>query len=61
MERLLARAADVWCARWSSPPRSRRGDATAHYVAELLRARDPQLKLTGWPVRAVAPSSNTPT
>jgi recombination protein RecR len=47
MERLLARAADglvreVVVATSFTPE----GDATAHYVAELLRARDPQLKVT---------------
>ncbi len=47
MERLLARAADglvreVIVATSFTPE----GDATAHYVAELLRARDPQLKIT---------------
>ncbi|MGE5338662.1 MAG: recombination mediator RecR [Gemmatimonadota bacterium] len=47
MERLLARADDglvreVIVATSFTPE----GDATAHYVAELLRARDPQLKIT---------------
>jgi len=47
MEQLLARAADglvreVVVATSFTPE----GDATAHYVAELLRARDPQLKVT---------------
>jgi len=47
MERLLERAADglvreVIIATSFTPE----GDATAHYVAELLRARDPQLKVT---------------
>lgn len=47
MERLLARACDglvreVIVATSFTPE----GDATAHYIAELLRARDPQLKLT---------------
>ena len=47
MEQLLARAADglvreVIVATSFTPE----GDATAHYVAELLRARDAQLKVT---------------
>lgn len=47
LERLLARAADglvreVVVATSFTPE----GDATAHYVTELLRARDPQLKVT---------------
>jgi len=47
MEQLLARAADglvreVVVATSFTPE----GDATAHYIAELLRARDPQLKVT---------------
>jgi len=47
MERLLARASDglvreVIVATSFTPE----GDATAHYIAELLRARDPQLKIT---------------
>jgi recombination protein RecR len=47
MERLLERAADglvreVVVATSFTPE----GDATAHYVAELLRGRDPQLKVT---------------
>jgi recombination protein RecR len=47
MERLLARASDglvreVVVATSFTPE----GDATAHYIAELLRARDPQLKIT---------------
>lgn len=47
MERLLARASDglvreVIVATSFTPE----GDATAHYIAELLRARDPQLKVT---------------
>ena len=47
MERLLERAADglvreVIVATSFTPE----GDATAHYVAELLRARDQQLKVT---------------
>jgi recombination protein RecR len=47
MERLLARACDglvreVIVATSFTPE----GDATAHYIAELLRARDPQLKIT---------------
>lgn len=47
MERLLARAADglvreVIVATSFTPE----GDATAHYVTELLRGRDPQLKVT---------------
>jgi recombination protein RecR len=47
MERLLARAADglvreVIIATSFTPE----GDATAHYIAELLRARDPQLRIT---------------
>jgi recombination protein RecR len=47
MERLLARAADglvreVIVATSFTPE----GDATAHYIGELLRARDPQLKVT---------------
>ncbi len=47
MEQLLARACDglvreVIVATSFTPE----GDATAHYIAELLRARDPQLKIT---------------
>lgn len=47
MERLLARAGDglvreVIVATSFTPE----GDATAHYIAELLRARDPQMKIT---------------
>jgi recombination protein RecR len=47
MERLLARAADglvreVIVATSFTPE----GDATAHYIGELLRGRDPQLKIT---------------
>lgn len=47
MERLLARVADgivreVIVATSFTPE----GDATAHYIAQLLRERDPQLKLT---------------
>jgi recombination protein RecR len=47
MERLLARACDglvreVIVATSFTPE----GDATAHYIAELLRARDSQLKIT---------------
>jgi recombination protein RecR len=47
MERLLARACDglvkeVIVATSFTPE----GDATAHYIAELLRARDPQLRIT---------------
>ncbi|MEF9997284.1 MAG: recombination mediator RecR [Burkholderiaceae bacterium] len=47
MERLLARAADggvseVVVATSFTPE----GDATAHYVSELLRARDPDLAVT---------------
>jgi recombination protein RecR len=47
MERLLERAGDglvreVIVATSFTPE----GDATAHYIAELLRARDPQLKIT---------------
>jgi recombination protein RecR len=47
MEQLLARAADglvreVVVATSFTPE----GDATAHYIAELLRARDPLLKVT---------------
>ncbi len=47
MERLLARTRDglvreVIVATSFTPE----GDATAHYIAELLRARDPQLKVT---------------
>jgi recombination protein RecR len=47
LERLLARATDglvreVIVATSFTPE----GDATAHYVSELLRARDPQLKIT---------------
>ena len=47
MERLIARATDglvreVIIATSFTPE----GDATAHYIGELLRARDPQLKLT---------------
>ncbi len=47
MERLLARAGDglvreVIVATSFTPE----GDATAHYIAELLRARDPRLKIT---------------
>ena len=47
MERLLARAGDglvreVIVATSFTPE----GDATAHYISELLRARDPQLKVT---------------
>jgi len=47
MERMLARACDglvreVIVATSFTPE----GDATAHYIAELLRARDPQLKIT---------------
>ena len=47
MERLLARATDgsvreVIIATSFTPE----GDATAHYISELLRARDSQLKLT---------------
>lgn len=47
MERLLERATDglvreVIIATSFTPE----GDATAHYVGELLRARDPQLKIT---------------
>ena len=47
MERLLARAVDglvreVIVATSFTPE----GDATAHYIAELLRVRDPQLKIT---------------
>lgn len=47
MERLLARAADglvreVIVATSFTPE----GDATAHYIGELLRARDPQLRIT---------------
>ncbi len=47
MERLLARACDglvreVIIATSFTPE----GDATAHYIAELLRAHDPQLKVT---------------
>jgi recombination protein RecR len=47
MERLLARATDgsvreVIIATSFTPE----GDATAHYIGELLRTRDPQLKIT---------------
>jgi len=47
IERLLARAADglvreVIVATSFTPE----GDATAHYLTELLRARDPQLRVT---------------
>jgi recombination protein RecR len=47
MERLLVRAADglvreVIVATSFTPE----GDATAHYITELLRARDPALKIT---------------
>jgi recombination protein RecR len=47
IERLLARAADglvreVIVATSFTPE----GDATAHYITELLRARDPQLRIT---------------
>lgn len=47
MERLLARAADgivreVIVATSFTPE----GDATAHYIAQLLRERDPDLKVT---------------
>jgi recombination protein RecR len=47
MERLLARAADgvvreVIVATSFTPE----GDATAHYIAQLLRERDPGLKVT---------------
>jgi len=47
MERLLARATDgsvreVIIATSFTPE----GDATAHYIGELLRARDPQLRIT---------------
>jgi len=47
MERLLARAADgivreVIVATSFTPE----GDATAHYIGELLRARNPELKIT---------------
>lgn len=53
MERLLARAHDglvreVIVATSFTPE----GDATAHYVTELLRVRDPQLKVTR-PARGV--------
>jgi recombination protein RecR len=47
MERLLARAVDgvvreLVVATSFTPE----GDATAHYIGELIRARDPQLKVT---------------
>ena len=47
LERLLARATDglvreLIVATSFTPE----GDATAHYIGELLRARDPQLKIT---------------
>ncbi len=47
MERLLARAADGWVREvivaTSFTPE---GDATAHYITQLLHARDAQLKVT---------------
>jgi recombination protein RecR len=52
------RARSRWSSCWRAPPTgwcarsivatsfTPEGDATAHYIAELLRARDPHLKIT---------------
>jgi recombination protein RecR len=47
MERLLARANDgIVCEVVVATSFTPEGDATAHYIAQLLRERDPALKIT---------------
>ncbi len=47
MERLLARASDgIVCEVVVATSFTPEGDATAHYIAQLLRERDPALKIT---------------